>query len=507
MEARTFVRELIVYNLFFRGIDVVNKKKLAGLSTFALVMLITGAIDSIRNLPATAFFGSSLIFFFLFSAVVFLIPVALVSAELSSRFTEQGGIFHWIRAGIGEKTAFLAIWLQWINTMVWFPTILSFLVGTATYFIDPTLVQNKLYLISIILATFWLLTWMNLKGLHFSAKFSSFCAVAGMLIPMALIVILAVIWFALGKPLQVHFTVTEMLPSLKHADNWVSLTAIMTAFLGMELATVHIKGVANPQKTFPKALFFSVIIILTTMIFASLAIAIVLPKDQINLVNGVMQAFTHFFEIYHLGWLVPVITVMLLLGTLGSTVSWVISPAKGLLHAAQLGYLPRFFTKENERGVASRILIAQAVLVSFVCLAFLLMPSVNGSYWLLTALSTQLYVLMYVLMFFAAICLKYKLAKQAQVFTIPGGKAGMWLACLLGLGGCGITLFVGFIPPSGIDVGGIMHYEIVFSSALVAMVAPVGLFYLYRAKFSLSRALHLPLEPAPDMDTASVNLL
>lgn len=227
---------------------MVNNKKLAGLSVFAVVMLISGAIDSIRNLPATAFFGSSLIFFFLFSAGVFLIPVALVSAELSSRFTEKGGIFHWIRAGIGEKTAFLAIWLQWINTMVWFPTILSFFIGTATYFISPALVQNKIYLISIILTTFWLLTWMNLKGLQFSAKFSSFCAVVGMLIPMGLIILLAVIWLVSGKPLQIHFTATDMLPSLKRVDNWVSLTAIMTAFLGMELATVHIKDVANPQK-------------------------------------------------------------------------------------------------------------------------------------------------------------------------------------------------------------------------------------------------------------------
>ncbi len=175
------------------------------------------------------------------------------------------------------------------------------------------------------------------------------------------------------------------------------------------------------------------------------------------------------------------------------------------MHAAQLGYLPRFFTKENDRGVASRILIAQAILVSFVCLAFLLMPSVNGSYWLLTALSTQLYVLMYVLMFLAAICLKYKVTKQSQGFIIPGGKTGMWLACLLGMGGCGITLFVGFIPPAGIDVGGIMHYEIVFSSALIAMVAPIGLFYLYRAKFSLPRVMHSPLAVVPDPSPISLS--
>lgn len=459
-----------------------NKTTIAGITTFALVMLITGAIDSIRNLPATALFGSSLIFFFAFSAIIFLIPAALVSAELSSHSTEKSGVFHWIHMAFGEKTAFLAIWLQWVNTMVWFPTILSFIAGTATYIINPELAQNKIFLVSVILSTFWILTLINLKGLHFSAKFSSFCAVIGMIIPMLLIIGLAILWIILGKPLQINFGMSDIFPTLSHTENWISLTAIMTAFLGIELATVHIKEVANPQKAFPKALFISVILILVTMTLGSLAIAIVLPKDQINLVNGVMQAFMNFFNNYHLSWMMPVITVMLLLGSLGGIVSWVISPIKGLLHAAELGFLPPIFSKKNEHGVPHNLLITQAVLVSTICLAFLLMPSVNGSYWLLTALSTQLYMLMYVIMFAAAIALKYKFVKQPQAFTIPGGKLGMWLTSLLGLSGCGITLFVGFIPPTSIDVGGFFHYRVVFCSGLIAMLTPIVFFYFYRYK-------------------------
>jgi amino acid transporter len=450
------------------------------IGTFALVMLITGAIDSIRNLPATALFGSSLVFFFLFSAVVFLIPAALVSAELSSHSAEKGGIFYWVHKAMGEKIAFLAIWLQWINTMVWFPTVLSFIAGTAIYFLNPSLAQNKLYLVSVILSTYWFLTWINLKGIHFSAKLSSFCAVIGMIIPMILIITMAIIWIAVGKPLQIHFTTADIFPAFSQSGSWISLTAIMTAFLGMELATVHVKEVMNPQKTFPKALFISVFIILVTMTLGSLAIAMVLPRDQINLVNGVMQAFTNFFAVYHLEWLIPIITLMILIGSLGGIVSWVISPAKGLLHAAQSGFLPRFLTKENKNGVPSHLLILQAIIVSIVCMAFLLMPSVNGSYWLLTALSTQLYMLMYVIMFIAAICLKSKLKNQMHAFTIPGGKLGTTLVSALGLMGCAITLFVGFIPPEGINVGSMMRYEIVFVSGLVVMVLPVIGFCFYK---------------------------
>lgn len=450
------------------------------LSTFALVMLITGAIDSIRNLPATALFGSSLIFFFIFSAIVFLIPAALVSAELASAWTSKGGIYNWVKLAFGEKLGFLAVWLQWINTMVWFPTILSFIAGTAAYLINPALAQNKIYLVSVILVTFWTLTFLNLKGLHVSAKFTSFCAIAGMLMPMALIIVLAIIWWISGKPLQIQFNAENILPSFGKSDNWVSLTAIMTSFLGLELATVHVKETHNPQKTFPKALFYSVILILLTMILGSLAIAIVLPRDQINLVNGVIQAFNNFLSAYNLGGWTSVIVVMILLGSLGGMISWIISPAKGLLQAAQLGYLPQFFQRQNKHHVAGNLLISQAVLVSVICLAFLLMPSVNGSYWLLTALSTQLYMLMYVFMFLAAVYLRFKHPEQPRAFSVPGGKKGMVLTCVLGLIGCAITLLVGFFPPDGINVGSTLRYELTFGAGIVVMILPVLFFYRYK---------------------------
>lgn len=459
------------------------------LTTFSLVMLMVGAIDSVRNLPSTALFGSALIFFFIFSAIVFLIPSSLVSAELAATYTEKSGIYHWTKLAFGEKSAFLAIWLQWINTMVWFPTILSANAGTLAYLINPNLAQNKFYLISIILGTFWILTIINLKGIKTSAKFSNYCAIAGTLVPIATIIILAAIWIYWGKPLQIHLTATSILPNFNQSENWISLTAIMTSFLGMELTTVHVKEIDKPQKTFPKSLLIAVVIILVTMIFGALAIAFVMPQNKINLINGVMQAFDNFFAIYHIGWAMPLMALLLTIGNFGGIISWVISPAKGLLQAAQTGYLPKFLQKENKHGVAHNLLIAQAVLVSIICLAFLLMPSVNGSYWLLSDLSTQLYMLMYVIMFFAAVILKYKSATHSQklsthfskpAFTIPGGKLGTWITCVLGLIGCIITLIVGFFPPDGVNVGTTLHYEIIFSGGIVTMILPILFFYAYK---------------------------
>jgi amino acid transporter len=259
----------------------------------------------------------------------------------------------------------------------------------------------------------------------------------------------------------------------------------MTSFLGVELATVHINEVKNPETAFPRALFFAVLLILATMTLGSLGIALVLPLDQINLVDGVMQAFTLFSNTYHMTFLIPVIVLMIICGGLGSMVSYIISPVKGILQVAQSGYLPSFFTVTNHHGVPARLLIAQAIIVSLACSAWGLMPSVNGSYWLLTDLSTELYILMYVFMFVAALKLKTKAIPVAHIFNIPGGMLGTGIICFLGLVGCLITLIVGFIPPSNIDVGSNIHYFTIFSTGVIVMILPVLGFYVYK-KYSRS---------------------
>jgi len=450
------------------------------LTVFALAMLITVSIDSIRNLPATALFGNALIFFFIAAAIGFLIPTALVSAELSSTWINEGGIYHWVRMAFGEKVAFLAVWLQWVNTMVWYPTILSFIAGTASFLFDPELAQNKVYLVSIILSLFWLLTILNLKGLKTSARFASFCAVVGMLMPMGVIILLFLLWLLGGKPLQLHITVHNFLPHFNQMESWISITAIVTSFLGMELATVHIRSIKGAQRKFPRALFISVIIIATTMIMGSLAIAFVLPPKQINLVKGVMQIFVNFFRAYHLSFMIPVSVVMLLLGSIGGMINWMISPVKGLMQAAERGYLPRYFQKENKHGVPGHLLIIQAFLVSLICMVFLLMPTVNSSYWLLTDLSTELYMLMYILMFFSALVIHYKFRDHVKLFVIPGGTCGKWLTCVAGILACCITFVVGFFPPEGIEVGGSIQYSLLFTAGIFIMLLPILFFYGYR---------------------------
>jgi len=155
-------------------------QKKHALSVFSLTMITVGSVDSIRNLPATALFGSQLITFFILGALFFLIPTALVSAELSSGWAKQGGVYIWVKEAFGKRLGFLAIWLQWIENVIWYPTILSFVAGTVGYLINPALADNSLFLALVICASFWGTTLINIQGMRSSALFSSICAVCGL---------------------------------------------------------------------------------------------------------------------------------------------------------------------------------------------------------------------------------------------------------------------------------------------------------------------------------------
>ena len=452
------------------------------ISLFSLAVLIIASIDNIRNLPAAALFGSSLIFFFFAAAIAFLIPTALVSAELSAMFPDKGGVYFWVNRAFGEKWAMTAIWLQWINTMVWYPTILSFLAGTLAYLFDPTIAESKAYLIGVILTVFWGLTFVNLKGIRISALLNNIFALIGTILPIIFLIILGAVWISKGQPLQISLDAKSIIPNFKDATNWSSLIAIMACFLGIELSGVHVNDIRNPQKNFPRAILIATGFIFVSLLFGSLSIAFVLPEGEISLVSGIMQVFTSFFDAFGMRKFIPILTVLIVIGSTGTMINWLISPAKGLLHASEFGFLPAFFAKKNAHGVAGRILLTQAVIVSLVCLVFLLVPSVNAFYWFLTALSTELYMMMYVLTFGACIALHYRYKNRPKSFKIPGKNLGMILVTALGLIGCATTIVVSFFPPENIDIGNPVHYVGMILIGNIVTISPLFLFFLYQKR-------------------------
>ena len=126
--------------------------------------------------------------------------------------------------------------------------------------------------------------------------------------------------------------------------------------------------------------------------------------------------------------------------------------------------------------------MSQGIVVSFFCLIFLLVPSVNAFYWFLTALSTELYMIMYILMFSAGVKLHYTYIDRPKTFKIPGKQWGMWITALLGLFGCMTTIIVSFFPPDNVNIGSPAKYLTMICIGNLVTISPLLLFYLYKKR-------------------------
>jgi putative glutamate/gamma-aminobutyrate antiporter len=453
------------------------------LTIWMVALINVAAICNIKNFPLLAEYGLSVILYLLLSALFFFIPVSLVSAELASGWPDRG-VYTWVKEGLGPKFGFLDIWLQWIENVIWYPTILSFIAATFAYIFDPSLATNKVYVLSMILVTFWPMTWLNFLGMRVSGWMSSLSALLGTIIPIALIIFLGLWWMLSGRPLEIQFSWEALMPDLASVNQLVLISGVLLGLAGMEMSAVHARDVQNPARDYPRAICLSTLLILLFSVFGALAIAALIPNREIQLASGGMEAFNVLFRNLHMEWAIPVIAAITTFGALGMMSTWIVGPSRGLFATAQDGDLPPFFQKVNRRGMPVSILHTQALIVTFLSLIFLFMPSVNSSYWILVALSAILYMGMYILMFIAAIRLRYTQPHVPRPYKIPGGKCGMWIVSLIGLLGASFGFVIGFLPPSQLDTGGWFLFEgFLVGGALLFVALPLLIYKLRKPEW------------------------
>lgn len=459
-----------------------NNKPKPVISVLALVMINVIAIDSLRGIPMSASYGFASLFYYIICALMFFIPSALVSAELTTAWPQKGGIYLWVREAFGKPLAFSVIFIQWVYNICWYPTILSLLAATLAYVINPRVANNTWYMLSVVFVVYWLITILTLRGIHISSMLSTITAIIGTLAPMFFIVILGAIWLLQGRPISMDVSVKAFLPNME-LGHLVLLTGVLYGLVGMEMSAVHVQEVKNPQKDYPKALYYSTIIILLSLVLASLAVAIVVPPNQLNLVTGLLDAFGMFFSAFHMEWLMPVIAILIVIGVIGGVGAWIIGPAKGLLVAAEDGCIPKFLQKENSKQMPIAILTVQGVVFSIICLVFLIMPTVNSSFWILSNLTSQLALSCYIFIFAAAIRLRYKHPDVKRTYRIPFGNFGMWIVGAFGILASVFTVLIGFVPPSQIAVGSLNFYEGFLIVGFVGFYLISFLIYKLQKKF------------------------
>lgn len=456
----------------------INPRKFLNVPLLALLNL--SVMTSLRNLPIVSEFGFASSFFYLVVAILFLFPVSLISAELATGWTRTGGVYIWVREAFGPGWGFFAIWMQWIHSVPWFPAILSFTASAIAYLINPEIADNKLYLLAFTLCGFWGFTLFNTFGLKVSSWFSAVGVVCGTILPGILLIVLGAIWVFQGNPSQIEFTIDALVPEVSNIQNLVFLTGLFLAFGGLEVSAAHAREVQNPQKTFPRAILIAAIVALVIYSIGALAIAIMIPKEDISLVSGLMQAFSRFLGHFHLGWMMIPLGLMIVYGAVGELNAWIIGPVRSMHATSKHGDLPPVFQKLNKRGVPANLLYFQATIVTIASCVFLFMPTASSAFWILSAIAVQLYLIMYVLMFLAAIKLRYSHGHVERPYKIPYRMHGIWFVASLGIASSLFAFFMCFVPPSQLEVGNLFFYEgFLIGGIAIMSVIPYAI-YKYR---------------------------
>jgi amino acid transporter len=426
-----------------------KKASLGVLGPLALSMISISAVMNLREFPLMASSGFTSVFFYLLAALTFLLPSALVCAELGTALPENGGIYTWVKAALGEKLGFLAMWMEWVNNIISFPATLGIIVATIAYVGLPHLASNKYWLFGGMMFIYWGCTFLNLFGVKVSSRFNIIGAILGTLLPAVTIIVMGFIWCLQHKTVHVQFSVGHFFPSW-HVGSLVFFLGVLSSFSGMQITSFYVQNVKNPAQTFPKAIFLAAGIIFLVSVLASLAIAVIVPAPSLNLMNGVIQGIAAVFVQYHLRSFTPFLALLIALGAISGLTAWLFALARGLQNMAQNQQLPQFLAKNNRYGSPSNTLLMQALFGSLLASIFLFMPTLKSAFWLLIALTSQFTVLVYVLVFISAVVLRYTQPNLVRPFCIPGGNVVIVLMCIMAVIVCLGGFVLGWFPPKQI---------------------------------------------------------
>ena len=450
-------------------------KIVKNITTGQLALMTAAAVISLRGLPMMAQEEMTMFFYIGFATFLFLIPAPLVAAELGSAFAaEGGGVYTWVKEAFNKRMGFTAIFLQWIQNVVWYPTVLGFAAACIAYMVGkPELSQDGVYVGVFAIVMYWLATLLTFMGTSFISKITSQGFLIGTVLPGVIIIIVALVWVMGGNPVSFEHipdTVSQIVtveaghahprffPHMTGMSDIAFLAGILLLFAGVEVHAVHAQELKNPQRQFPAAMLLAALISFVLFTFGSLAVAIVAPYKTINLQSGVLETFHDVFAHYNVSWLTNVMGLLTAFGALAGVMSWISGPSRGLLWTAKEGLLPDFMKKTNNNGVQINILLLQGAIVTVLSSLYIVMKDVSVAFFLLTALTIGVYLVMYMMMYLAGIKLRYTQPDLPRGYKVPGGKAGMWIVAGVGFLAVVFSFIVTFFPPSQLPVGSPAFY-------------------------------------------------
>lgn len=439
-----------------------------------IVFMNVVTLLGVRWFATAAQYGAASAILWILAAFLFFVPMSFILAEFSSVFPDsKGGIVDWIRQVFGEEQAFYTSWFCLITNIFYYPTLLTFAAISIAYIFYPSLASSKIYVSSFVIIFFWISTLLNVKGVTVIALIAKLIGLLGNLLPIFTIVILAgVSAFILDKPIPTSFSFGSWIPHF-NMENLLFLVTLAYAMSGGEITSAFVTDLKDPKKEFPKATLISAALISVCYIMGTIALTLLVSPEDIGAASGIFTVLFKATGNIGMQWIASVICFLVGITAIAGCIIWAAGTIKMFTEGNDPKYVAKFFRRENKYNVPANALYAQAIIVTVIVALTSLMKSVENIYMVLVVMATVTQFLIYLMVLFAYLKLKFVLQKKGKmigIFEIPGKNIGAFSAFFVATLATIITLLIPIFSPGNNPIL-IYELEVIGGPVLFVFIA------------------------------------
>jgi amino acid transporter len=425
------------------------------------------AVVGLRWISRSARVGAPSVTLWVLAWAVFFIPLAAALIELSSRHPEQGGIYAWTRRAFGQLHGFICGWCMWVNNLFYFPSLLLFAAANFAIVLGPRgegLAENRLYSVVFVLGFLWLTTGLNILGLAAAKWLQHLGVIATWIPPLLLISCGAIAYATFGS--ATSFAPSELVPQDDVLTTMSLWSSMCFAFSGFEIASMVGQEVKNPRRNIPLGIILSGVAVTVIYILSSASVLVAVPASDLVERSGIADAVDLITSKLGLAGMGALTGLLLAVGAIGGTNSWVAGSARVPFAAGVDRALPAAFGRLHERYRTPHVaLIVQAAAASVLFLASVFVSlggeetTVQGAYDILVNLTILVYFVPYLYLFAAWVRLRSAETGHvpADAMSMPGGIGGVWLIATCGFLATIIAIGLIFVPPP--DTASVLNFE------------------------------------------------
>lgn len=330
-----------------------DSKLVRGISRWDLlaitINLIIGA--GIFGLPSkvTALIGGYSLVAFVVCAVIVAF-IVLCFAEVSSRFTETGGMYLYAREAFGSVVGFEVGWLYWIVRVTTFAANCNLLLSYLGFFVPSA--NTGALRISLILAVVVILTVVNFLGVRESARLTNIFTI-GKIVPL---IIFAVVGLFFIQPENFNFSPVPETGAFSGA-----VLLLIYAYVGFEAAAIPAGETRDPQRSVPFALLTALAIVASLYILIQVVAIGTLPELATS-ERPLTDAASKFLGSFGAAF----ITVGALVSIFGNLNGGFLTASRMPFAMAEQGELPKILGKTHDKYKTPYVsLILTAVVMLF----------------------------------------------------------------------------------------------------------------------------------------------